>query len=235
MKCSSGSVPTAEDCGAINQFLQWSANAVRYLNLSLAALILVAVQASTTFAESPQVKNHQVGLIDMAHVFKNYEKFKALTEALQEQITQSETGMKTQVEEGRKIQEQMKALTSGSPEFEKLEGQLLSIEASLKKAQLKNQREFMRQEAELYKDLYLETRNAVDKYARYYNYSLILRFDRSGVASADNPQEIVEGLNQQVLYHRNRDDLTDPILNYLNEQWRREQKQAAAPSTPSAQ
>ncbi len=208
---------------------------MRYYNLSLTALILFAALSSPSFAQTPQVKNHQVGLIDMAHVFKNYEKFTALTDALQQEITQRETGLISKVDEARQIQEKMKEQEPGSEEFEKLEGDFLTLQADLKKVQLKNQREFMKREAELYKSLYLETRNAVDKYAQYYNYTLILRFDRSGVASADDPQAIVEGLNQQVLYHRNRDDLTDPILNYLNEQWRRSQKQAAAPSTPSAQ
>lgn len=202
---------------------------IRFMSfVTLAVCFATPLVAQNSSAEKVAAK-HQIGLIDMAHVFKNYEKFLALTDALQSEISSSDTEMKEKVEQGKTLQEQMKALKAGSPEFEKLEGDLLTVQADLKKLQLKKRREFMRKEAEIYKEVFLDVREAVGRYSRYYKYTLILRFDRSGLAVADQPQDIVEGLNQQVLYHRNRDDLTDPILNYLNEQWRKSQPQTASP------
>lgn len=194
-------------------------------------LIVAAFLSAPLLAQSPQNANHQVGLIDMAYVFKNYEKFTALTEALQADISASATEMQAKAEAGRKIQEQMQAFEADSAEFGKLEGDLVSLQAEIQKLQLVKRREFMRKEADLYKDIYLEATDAVGRYARYYKYTLILRFDRSGVTSAEDPQKIAEGLNQQVLFHRNQDDLTDPILNYLNDSWRKLQE-AKAPGNP---
>lgn len=193
---------------------------------------IVPLTALTSAAFSQQTASdvHQIGLIDMAHVFKNYEKFKSGTQALQDEVAQRQSGLTAKVEEGKRLQQQMKEYNVGSPEFEKLEGELVNLQAELKKIQLKNQREFMKREADLYKEIYLEVYEAVNRYARYYKYTLIMRFERAGLAAAENPQDIVEGLNQQVLYHRNRDDLTDPILNYLNEKWRRQNQSAAAES-----
>ena len=59
---------------------------------SAAALMAAGLFVSTreslgqAKAATPKPAAHQVGLIDMAHVFKNYEKFKTSTAALQEQI-----------------------------------------------------------------------------------------------------------------------------------------------------
>lgn len=208
---------------------------MRKFTTSLLSLVLVAILAAPTLAQSPPAANHQVGLIDMAHVFKNYDKFTALTEALQEDIVASGAEMQAKAEAGKKIQEQMKAFEVGSPEFEKLEGDLLSIQTEIQKLQLVKRREFMRREAYLYRDIYHEVSDAVERYARYYKYTLILRFDRTGVTSADNPQEIAEGLNQQVLYHRKSDDLTDPILNYLNNAWKKSSQEMKAPGSSSVQ
>lgn len=199
--------------------------------LLVAVFSLTAALPQVAHAQATATDRHQLGLIDMAYVFKNYQKFNDKTEALQAEIVKTDTEMKSRVEAGQKIQAQMKEFSAGSSEYEKLEGDLLTEQAELKKLQLKKQREFMRKEADIYKATYLEVRDAISRYSTYYKYTLILRFDRSGVTSAENPQDIVEGLNQQVLYHRNRDDLTDPILNYLNEQWKRTQQAAASPSS----
>ena len=203
---------------------------MRQLTLSLSLLCLATHLAVPALAQSAKGARHQVGLIDMAHVFKNYEKFTALTEALQADISASGVELQVKAKAGKKIQEQMKEFETDSAEFEKLEGDLLSLQAEIQKLQLVKRREFMRNEAELYKDIYLEATEAVERYARYYDYTLILRFDRKGVASAEDPQKIVEGLNQQVLYHRKRDDLTAPILNYLNDKWKKSLQEAKVPS-----
>lgn len=217
--------------------LQGSASIVTFLfslRKSISAFTILSalfVLSNCAHAQKNVTDHHQLGLIDMAYVFKNYDKFNHLTEQLQAEIESTDVEMKAHVENAKKIQEQMKTFSAGSAEYEKLEGDLLNVQAELKKLQLKKQREFMKKEADLYKATYLEVREAVERYSVYYKYTLILRFDRSGVAAADNPQDVVEGLNQQVLYHRNRDDLTDPILNYLNQRWKKSQPQATAPAS----
>ncbi len=208
---------------------------MRQLTISLSLLMLATFLAMPALAQSSKTAKHQVGLIDMAHVFKNYEKFTALTEALQADISASGAELQAKAEAGKKIQEQMKAFETGSPEFEKLEGELVSVQAEIQKLQLVKRREFMRKEADLYKEIYLEVTDAVRRYSRYYNYTLILRFDRAGLTSAEDPQKIAEGMNQQVLFHRKRDDLTDPILNYLNDAWKKNPQEAKAPNATPVQ
>lgn len=193
------------------------------LALTIAVLFVVVATPQA------QAEDFQIGLIDMAHVFKNYEKFKATTSRLQAEVSQSDDQLQPMVEKIKNLQEQMKALSPTSSEYEQLEGQMVNAQADLRKVQLQKQREFMKKESELYKEIYLEIADAVDRYSRYYNYTLILRFNRAPLDSADEPEAVVQGMNRQVLYHRNSDDLTDPVLTYLNGRW---QKQQAA-GTPA--
>ncbi len=187
-------------------------------------------------AVNPAVRTqHQVGLIDMAHIFKNYQKFTVLTESLQAEIKATDDQAKLMVE---RLQTQQQVLTSGnlaegSPEFARAEAQLLEMQSSLQAFQRKAQREFLIKEADIYKTVYLEVETAVAQYATYYHYTLVLRFNRQSVDVAENPRDIISGMNRQVVYHRTDDDITDVILNFLNADWQSKQSRSAArPSIP---
>lgn len=184
--------------------------------------------AATT---APAAVPHKVGLIDMNHVFKNYKKFQAMKDSLQAEAEQVDAQMKQTVE---KIKTQQGVLTSGnlkegSPEFAKAEQQLLEMQSGLQALQRKTQRDFLQKEADMYKTVYLEVEDLVSKYARHFQYTLVMRFNRTDVEHAENPRDIVTGMNRQVVYHRAEDDLTDAILEYLNKDWEAKQRSASRP------
>jgi Skp family chaperone for outer membrane proteins len=210
---------------------------VKKLIVSSAAALVAAgmfFAPTRSFAQTsaaPKQVAHQVGLIDMAHVFKNYDKFKAQTQALQEQIKAADEQAKAQIEGMKKMQERMTSLQQGSPDYSNLETQLISAQSKLETFKKKSQLDFLRAEAEIYKTVYLEVQTAVQQYAGVYKYTLIMRFNRNPVENADNPQEIIQSMNRQVVYHRGEDDLTDPILNYLNDKYA---KSGGAPAVSPA-
>lgn len=175
---------------------------------------------------------HQIGLIDMAHVFKEYKKFKALSDALKAEVEAVDNDAKVKVEELQSLQAQLKSgtLAEGSPDFAAKEQQLVTKAAELETFRKQKQREFLRKEADIYKQVYLEVQDAVQQYAQYFNYTLIMRFSRDQVEGAENPQEIIQSMNRPVVYHRNKDDLTEPILKYLNDQYAKVATRPAAPT-----
>ncbi|MCA9112333.1 MAG: OmpH family outer membrane protein, partial [Planctomycetaceae bacterium] len=164
---------------------------------------------------------HQVGLIDMAEVFKDYEKFKNLREELQAEIEQSDAQAKGKLEQMKNLQQQITSgqLKQDSPEYQNIEKQLLTMKGELESFRQVQQREFLRKESEIYKQVYLEVQDAVNKYAQHYNLTLIMRFNRNKVEEAENPQEVIQSMNRQVVFHRASDDITDPVLGYLNRQY----------------
>ncbi len=178
---------------------------------------------------------HQVGLIDMAHVFKNYDKFKSMSEDMQADAKAAQSEAEAMVEQMKTIQETMQKLTEASPDYTKQETQILTLQTKLETFRKVQQREFLRKEAEIYKTVYMEVQNAVQRYAKYYKYTLVLRFNRQSVDAAENPQEIITSMNRQVVHYREEDDLTDPILDFLNDEYNKSKGGAPTGGTPGRQ
>lgn len=172
-------------------------------------------------AAAPAAQSHQIGLIDMAHIFKNYEKFKDQTAGLQKLAEEAEAKAQAMMEEGKKGQEQLQTLVAGSPEYTQLEAKLIKLKTELETFRQVEQQKIVRQQADVYKTIYLEVQDVVNRYASYYKYTLVIRFNRAEVAEAGNPQAIIQNMNRQVVYYQTQDDITDPILKHLNDQYKK--------------
>lgn len=186
--------------------------------------------AASSAAAAPAASAHQVGLIDMAYVFKNYSKFKSMTEEMQAEAKAAQAEAEAMVEEMKQVQTKMQSLQDGSEEYIANEKKILTLQTNLESFRKVQQREFLRKEAEIYKTVYMEVQENVQHYAKHYGYTLIIRFNRQSVDAAENPQEIITSMNRQVVFYREQDDLTDPILDYLNKQYGESSGGAAAPA-----
>jgi Skp family chaperone for outer membrane proteins len=213
---------------------------------AVAALLTVLFTAVPTSGQSGQPaaaqrqppRPHQVGLIDMAFVFNNYEKFKAMQTSLQNEFKAAQEKAKVTVEEVKALQAQLASgtLNKDSPEAAQIEQQIIRKTTDLQAYGQIIQREQLKKEAEVYKQIYLEVQDAIRIYADAYGYTLILRFDREAVEEAQDPQQILQRMTRQVVYFRGQDDLTSPILTHLNKQYggaatNAAARPAAAPAT----
>lgn len=182
--------------------------------------------ASATAAESP----HKIGLIDMGRVFKEYKKFEVLREEWKTEYTANEDNLKTMATAIQKVVEQMKQYKPGSEEFVKLEAQQGQMAAKFETTRKNSQRELVRQEADIYKTVYLETMDVLKKFADHFNYTLIMRFNSEEVEGEDL-QKLQIGLNRVIVFHRTEDDLTDGVVGHLNTLYEKGAKSRATPST----
>lgn len=161
---------------------------------------------------------HKVGLIDMAHVFKNYKKFETLREELKDKIAASEEQAKEMQKGLADKQKSMKGLVEGSPEFAKAEKDVVKMAADFETFRRAASREFLKEESQIYLQVYNETSDMVTKYAKAFNYTLVIRFNREEL-DTENPQNLLQGMNRQVVYHRAEDDITLQILDALNRKY----------------
>jgi outer membrane protein len=161
----------------------------------------------------------RVGLIDMAHVFKNYEKFKALRDDLKNEITSSDNQAKAMATRIKTVQDQLKTFNEGSPEYLEKEKELAKSASDFEAFRKVAQRDFLRKEAEIYKTVYLEVADAVKLYAQHYKYAVILRFNREDIQTSSNPEEVLQSMNRQVVYFYAKDDITESVLQYLNKKY----------------
>lgn len=196
------------------------------VSASIVAL-LAGVLVLSGDAWSQQAKNqdapsipHKVGLIDMAFVFKNYKKFETLREDLKVEIAESEEKAKGMQRETAELQQQLKTYQEGSAEYTKLEKQLVQKAADFENFRRQMSREFLKKESKIYLEVYNEVSKTVEKYAVHYKYTLIMRFNREDLET-DNPQALLQGMNRQVVYYRGDDDITTPVLEALNKQYKR--------------
>ncbi len=189
--------------------------------------VLSANTASAQDAAAPAPT--KVGLIDMAFVFKNYDKFKAMREDLKTEIQGSDNQAKAMAGRIKTIQDQLKTFNDNSPEFLEKEKELAKYGSEFEAFRKVAQRDFLRKEAEIYKTVYMEVSDAVKLYAQHYKYAVILRFNREEIESSSNPETVLQSMNRQVVYFSTRDDITDSVLKYLNQKY---QPQANRPAPP---
>lgn len=182
---------------------------------------------------------HKVGLIDMAFVFKNYKKFEAMREDLKAEIAESEEKAKQMQKDNADLQAQLKTYMEGSPEYTKVEKQLVQKAADFENFRRQMSREFLKKESKIYLQVYNEVSNMVEKYALHFKYTLIMRFNREDL-DTENPQALLQGMNRQVVYYRADDDITQPVLESLNKRYSPEPagaqkapKQSAERETPA--
>ncbi len=160
----------------------------------------------------------KIGLVDMGKVFKQYEKFARLREELQGQMTvmQGEAkGIKAQVE---KMSEEMKGYNKDSKEYRALQERIVRVTTDYEAKMKLAGPEMARKEAQIFEDVYLEVTDVIKKYAEYFNFTMVIRFNSEQI-DADSPQQLTQGLNKLVLYHRPQDDITQPVIDFLNKQY----------------
>lgn len=174
-------------------------------------------------------KPHKVGLIDMAHVFKNYKKFDVLREELKGKIGGSEDQAKSMATKIKQLQEEMKTFKEGTDDFTKREQAMNKLALDFESFRKSTQRDILKAESEIYHQIYMEVSDAVKRYSKYYGYTLVLRFNREEL-SKDDPQGLIQGMNRQVVFHRNEDDMTESVLVHLNDQY---EKGGNADPTPT--
>ena len=214
--------------------------------LLLAFTILMGL--SMTFVISPTQRaeaqggaaataTHKVALIDMSYLFNEYDKFKDMREALKAEIQQKDAIAKQKQEQIITLTKQIKSgnFKPGSPDFEKLETQILNLQSQFQIFKKKAQRDFVLRETEIYKAVYLEVAEAVNQYATFYKYTCVIRFNRKQVSDDIDPRELVKRMNNQVIWFNKNADITDEVLKHLNDRYKPVQKTVRGNTTPSRQ
>lgn len=212
----------------------------RIITSAIAFAILTGSFTTTVSAQGAKPRTempHKVGLIDMAYVFQEYTEFKMLRENLKSEIERSEAKAKQFMAQSQTLQAKLKEAKDGSDLQMQTEKQLLQLKADFDGYRSGVQRELMRKESKIYKQVYVKVSDVVRQYCDHFDYTLVMRFNRKSVNDSEAPGDIVQGMNRQVVYFQQRDDITDAVLKVLNDKYSR--TASAAPrrrtGTPATQ
>lgn len=199
------------------------------LPITLVAVI-GSLALSPCFAQAQKKKTqdgpHRIGLIDMAYIFKKYQKFQDQRADLKKEIQNSDAKAKQMVAQLQELKQKVDdpKFEKSSPQKKQWRQQLIELTAKYQSYRQEEQQRFLEKEAQIYKTIYLEVTDAVRVYAQYYDYTLILRWNSKGVADATDAKTILASMNKQVIYVRDGLDITQVILDYLNDQYRKSLK-----------
>lgn len=186
--------------------------------LACLAGISFSIATAQVDAQPAAEVTHKIGLIDMGYVFREYDKNKILNEELMLELQEAEGKMKQMVATLQAAQQQLKQLKEGTPEFAEREKKYAEMTTKFNTDQTMMKRDLQKKNAKITHTIYQEVQDAVARLARHNGYTLVLRFNREEISSTDS-QKLMETLNQQVVYHRNGDDMTDVVLDMLQKKY----------------
>ena len=158
-----------------------------------------------------------VALVDLAYLFKNYEKFNRLSKELRDDVAAKEKEIAQAQKDLKLLQEKRNSFNPDTPNFKDADEQFGAKKVALERITDQYRRQFTQREASLYHQTYQEIEDAIAKYAEPKGITLVLRSSRDPEpGSASNPQEVMKEMSQQVLYALPQMDITSAILEMLN-------------------
>jgi Skp family chaperone for outer membrane proteins len=178
-----------------------------------------AAAASLSLALAPEARAQrsgpEVAVIDLSHVFKNYQKFQVLSKRLEDEVKQAEAELKANRAKLQQMARQLDEFEKGSAEYRELEEELARGQADLQIQVNAQKRRFVEQEAANYYSVYQEVLVEVEAFCKQHDIKLVLRYSGQPIDESE-PSEVVQALNKSVVYHDPAIDISEHILERLN-------------------
>lgn len=198
-------------------------------SLGIAAQVLPAgfAAAQTKEAAAPRAAAapaaagpQKIAIIDLERVFLESHQFQQLREELKELQASKQQKME-QLQQQKKalvqdVQEQQ--LGPDSEEYLSKEEEVIRIDNSAKTFAAVAKQQLGRRQAEVTAEMYGVVQKALDKFAEANGYAFVLNAHQLSEGS-ENPQELQRTMFQTVSWHRGREDITDSMIQYLNQRY----------------
>jgi Skp family chaperone for outer membrane proteins len=181
---------------------------------SIAMLSLALV--STTNAQQPQPGyGPPVATLDMAYLFRNHVRYKQLDDALRAEVSGAEQLFGAEQKSMQELGRRMSEYKPGSPEYKATEEELAKKDADLRLRGAMLQKSFAEKKAKNYYDILQEVKQYVRYHAEQHGVLLVVNFNGDEIDGA-NPQSVMRGLTDVVLYQHRSVDITPVILELCN-------------------
>lgn len=159
---------------------------------------------------------HNIAVVDVSVIFKKHVRFLAMVEKFKKDVQAAEAKLKVEFDQIKALQEQLKGLAPGSPDYKQMEQRIARSGADWQLKQQTQKKDLMDYEGTIYFQVYKELDDAVKRFAQKHSIALVLRYASEPVDDPNNRNEIVRGINKSVVYVDPSLDITDWILQDLN-------------------
>ncbi len=190
---------------------------------SLALGILPAERASAQTKEKTEARPappQKIAIIDLERVFGESHQFQQMIEELKElKLTKDQKFQQMQQQKislAQDVREQQ--LEIDSEEYLSKQEEAIRLESTAKVFVAVSKQQIGRRQLEIQAEMYSIVRKALDKFAETNGYSFVLNA-RELPEGSDNPNDLQGVMLQSVTWHRNREDITDAMIQYLNQKY----------------
>jgi Skp family chaperone for outer membrane proteins len=189
---------------------------VKTLVLAVAAILMVGVSgvAQAQHPEAANAPKFGIAVVDIAFVFKNHAQLNATMENMKTEMKGIEENLKAKRDQITKMEEARNQLVAGTPDYKKLDDQLVEVKTKFNVDMDRLRRDLMERESKLYFTTYQQVTYTIAQYAKQRNIGLVLRFN-GDQPDPTKPQDILKDINKPVVFENNV-DITRDILAIVN-------------------
>lgn len=150
-----------------------------------------------------------VAVVDINFIFKNHPGFTAAMDGMKAEFQRIEGDVKAKQQQIVQMQEQKNTLTPGTPDYKRLDDQVVQMNANLQVEVTQKRKDLVEREAKIYYKTYDEVSRVIAWYAQKQNIGVVLRFNAEDADPA-NRESIIRNINKAVQY-QNQVDITGDI------------------------
>jgi Skp family chaperone for outer membrane proteins len=158
-----------------------------------------------------------VAVVDLPALLRNHTRFKAQEEEMKRQIQAAEEVLKQDQKVMEEHARRMQEFKRDSPDFKTAEEQLAKMQADLQLKVNIQKRNFAEFRTKALADVHEELANYVYYYAQSQGILIVLNYN-GDEPDPTNPQSVMQALNHPVLYKHPAADITQNILQMINQQ-----------------
>lgn len=199
-----------------------------WIGVVAATVMVMAVMVAGTRAADKNVAAlpTKVGVVDMSFVFDSYDRSKDEQQDLRKKQEEAEGKLKQMRDRVEALKAELENFNPDSKDYVKRHEELLKLTVEFdvyRRVQIENVATEMRV---LYEEIYAEMIKGVEAVAKEQGLDLVLYKDEVKILK-DDKLDIVRDkiLQRKVLYSAKTIDVTDPVLQHLNQQFKIKQAQ----------
>jgi outer membrane protein len=193
-----------------------------------------AIRKAATQATAPKPPAPAtVGSVDIAAIFKGYDKVKVNSEEFKAAVMSKKGELMKFMSEAQQESEMLAKMTPGSVDFKKHEDRITQLKAQHEASREQYEREFTMREAEMLATLYKEIQAMVGRIAQFKGLGYIVRVSNDPITGA-NPNSAMMAIERTVVYADPRNDITNDVIYTLNLAYKAAGGPPPKPSTGAA-
>jgi Skp family chaperone for outer membrane proteins len=174
------------------------------------ATAIAAILPCGAFAVEPP----PVGLLNVDRILKEYKPLNDRIDPLKTEAKDLDGKIQVRQAELETVANQARQTQPGSPEFQRLQIQLVKMQTDLQQFVAKGRHDLQQKEATVYLSFFRQLDAEVGKYAKANGLKLVLRQYETSFEEGQSLQDVAKALNRTILYEEGL-DITDPILKAL--------------------